>query len=57
MAADVPTVHDQIAQGLKEHPAKKGMRFNILITAAEVGAASRCFTLPSRWAPVTWSAT
>jgi hypothetical protein len=57
MATGEPTVHDEIAQGLKEHPANKGMRFNILVTAVEVGGASRCSTLPSGWAPVMWSAT
>ena len=39
MAAGEPTVHDQIAQGLKEHPAKRGMAFNILVTAVEVGGS------------------
>jgi hypothetical protein len=43
MAAGEPTVHNQIAQGLKEHPAKKGMRFNILVTAVEVGGSIALF--------------
>lgn len=43
MAADQPTVHDQIAQGLAKHPAKKGRRFNILVTAVEVGGSIALF--------------
>ncbi|HEY2565997.1 MAG TPA: VC0807 family protein [Acidimicrobiales bacterium] len=38
-------MHDQIAQGLKEHPAKKGMRFNVLVTAVEIGGAIALFHL------------
>ena len=45
MAAGEPTVHDQIAEGLEEHPAKKGMRFNILLTAVEVGGSIALFHL------------
>ena len=45
MAASEPTVHDQIAQGLKEHPARKGIRFNILVTAVEVGGSIALFHL------------
>ncbi len=48
MAAGEPTVHDQIAQALKEHPAKKGMRFNILVTAVEVGGSIALFHLAQR---------
>ena len=48
MAAGEPTVHDQIAQGLEEHPAKKGMRFNILVTAVEVGGSIALFHLAQR---------
>jgi hypothetical protein len=48
MAAGEPTVHDQIAQGLKEHPAKKGLRFNILVTAVEVGGSIALFHLAQR---------
>jgi hypothetical protein len=48
MAAGEPTVHDQIAQGLKEHPATKGMRFNILVTAIEVGGSIALFHLAQR---------
>jgi hypothetical protein len=49
MAGGKPTVHDQIAQGLKEHPAKKGMRFNILVTAIEVGGSIALFHLAQRF--------
>jgi len=48
MAAGKPTVHDQIAQALKEHPARKGMRFNILVTAVEVGGSIALFHLAQR---------
>ena len=48
MAAGEPTVHDQIAQGLEEHPAKKGMRFNSLVTAVEVGGSIALFHLAQR---------
>ena len=41
----VPSVHDEIAQGLKEHPAKKGMPFNIFVTAVEVGGSIALFHL------------
>jgi len=43
MAVGEPTVHDHIAQGLKEHQARKGMRFNILVTAVEVGGSIALF--------------
>jgi hypothetical protein len=48
MAADELTVHEQIAQGLREHPAKKGMRFNILVTAVEIGGSIALFHLAQR---------
>ncbi|MBV8220979.1 MAG: hypothetical protein JO325_21155 [Solirubrobacterales bacterium] len=48
MAASEPTVHDQIAQALKEHPAKKGIRFNILVTAVEIGGSIALFHLAQR---------
>jgi uncharacterized membrane protein len=38
-------VHDEIAQGLKDHPAKKGMSFNILVTAVEIGGSIGLFHL------------
>lgn len=45
MTTGEPTVHDEIAQALKEHPAKKGLRFNILVTAVEVGGSIALFHL------------
>jgi hypothetical protein len=41
----VPTVHDEIAQGLKDHPAKKGLTFNALVTLIEVGGSIGLFHL------------
>lgn len=38
-------MHEQIAEGLKEHPAKKGMPFNILVTAVEIGGSIALFHL------------
>jgi len=48
MASGEPTVHDQIAQGLQEHPAKKGMVFNILVTVVEIGGSIALFHLAQR---------
>jgi hypothetical protein len=48
MASDVPSVHDQIARGLKNHPAKKGMRFNVLVTLVEIGGSIALFHLAQR---------
>lgn len=45
MAFNAPTVHDQIAQGLKRHPAKKGIAFNILVTVVEIGGSIALFHL------------
>jgi hypothetical protein len=39
------TVHDEIAQELKDHPAKKGMPFNALVTAVEIGGSIGLFHL------------
>ena len=41
----MPTVHDEIAQGLKDHPAKKGMSFNVLVTLIEIGGSIGLFHL------------
>src|ERR1039457_497009 len=41
----VPTVHEEIAQGLKDHPAKKGMSFNALVTLIEIGGSIGLFHL------------
>ena len=38
-------MHDQIAPGLKEHPAKKGLPFNIFVTAVEIGGSITLFHL------------
>jgi hypothetical protein len=38
-------VHDTIAQGLKDHPAKKGMFFNALVTLIEIGGSIGLFHL------------
>jgi hypothetical protein len=40
-----PTVHDEIAQGLKDHPARKGMSFNALVTLIEIGGSIGLFHL------------
>lgn len=48
MESDALTVHDQIAQGLKEHPARKGMLFNIVVTLVEVGGGIALFHLAQR---------
>ena len=45
MTPQVPTVHDEIAQGLKDHPAKKGIRFNALVTVMEIGGSIGLFHL------------
>lgn len=37
------TVHEEIAQGLKDHPAKKGVAFNLLVTAIEIGGSIGLF--------------
>jgi hypothetical protein len=48
MGSDALTVHDRIAQGLKEHPARKGMLFNIVVTLVEVGGGIALFHLAQR---------
>lgn len=45
MHAGAPTVHDRIAQGLRDHPAKKGLPFNIGVTVLEVGGSITLFHL------------
>jgi hypothetical protein len=45
MAVGEPAIHEQITQGLREHPAKKGRRFNIFVTAVEVGGSIGLFHL------------
>jgi hypothetical protein len=46
--SNAPSVHDQIAQGLIEHPAKKGLPFNILVTVLEVGGSITLFHVARR---------
>jgi uncharacterized membrane protein len=41
-------VHDEIAQGLKDHPARKGMSFNALVTLIEIGGSIGLFHLARR---------
>ncbi len=43
MASDQPTVHDQIAEALREHRAKSGMWFNVVVTVVEIGGAIALF--------------
>jgi hypothetical protein len=45
MDSELPTVHDEIAQGLKDHPARKGMLFNGIVTGIEVGGSIALFHL------------
>jgi hypothetical protein len=45
MDPDAPTIHDEIAQGLRDHPAKKGMRFNAIVTVIEIGGSIALFHL------------
>ena len=48
MVSNAPSVHDQIALGLREHPAKKGLPFNILVTVLEVGGSITLFHFAQR---------
>jgi len=48
VASNETTVHEQIAQSLKEHPAKNGMRFNVVVTIIEIGGAISIFHLGRR---------
>lgn len=48
MTADASTVHEEIAQGLREHPAKKGVLFNVVVTLVEVGGGIALFHL-AQW--------
>lgn len=45
MTVSAPSVQDQIAQGLKEHPAKKGLVFNVVVTVVEIGGGIALFHL------------
>ena len=44
-ASATPSVHDEIARGLSEHPAKKGLRFNLFVTGVEIGGSIALFHL------------
>ena len=48
MVSKAPSVHDQIASGLRDHPAKKGLPFNILVTALEIGGSITLFHVARR---------
>ncbi len=48
MASPAPSVHEQIARGLRGHPAKKGLGFNLLVTAVEVAGSIALFHLARR---------
>lgn len=48
VASHAESVRDQIAQGLKEHPAKKGLPFNILVTVVEIGGSITLFHVAQR---------
>ncbi len=43
-----PTVHEQIASGLRNHSAGKGVGFNVLVTLLEVGGSIALFHLARR---------
>ena len=48
MVSNAPSVHDQIALGLSEHPAKKGLPFNLLVTFIEIGGSIALFHFAQR---------
>lgn len=39
------STHEQIAQGLREHSARKGVGFNVLVTVIEIGGSILLFRL------------
>jgi hypothetical protein len=45
VAGTETAIRDKIEQGLEEHPARKGMPFNILVTAVEIGGSIGLFHL------------
>ena len=45
MAAGEIGVREQIAEGLRAHPARKGLRFNVLVTVVEIGGSIGLFHL------------
>ena len=48
MDSNASSVHDRIAEGLREHPAKKVLPFNILVTVLEIGGSITLFHLAQR---------
>ena len=48
MVSNAPSAHDQIALGLREHSAKKGLRFNIFVTVLEIGGSITLFHFARR---------
>jgi hypothetical protein len=44
-ASATPSVHDEIAEGLREHPATKRLRFNLFVTGVEIGGSIALFHL------------
>jgi hypothetical protein len=48
MVSNAPSVHDQIALGLRQHPAKKGLPFNFLVTVLEIGGSITLFHFAQR---------
>jgi hypothetical protein len=48
VVSNAPSVHDQIALGLKDHPAKKGLPFNLLVTVLEIGGSITLFHFAQR---------
>jgi hypothetical protein len=45
MDSDGPNIHEEIARGLKDHPAKKGVAFNAIVTIIEIGGSIALFHL------------
>jgi hypothetical protein len=48
LASNESTVHGEIAQRLKEHSPKKGIRFNAVVTVVEIGGAISLFHIAQR---------
>jgi uncharacterized membrane protein len=45
MTSDVSTVHERIDRGRREHPARKGAWFSVVVTAVEIGGSIGLFQL------------
>jgi len=48
MASGEISIHEEIARRLADHPANKGVRFNVAVTAVEVGGAIALFQVARR---------